>query len=293
MRPYKFSSLLGIKSLKSIRRRLLVTLKYGNFERFVKIHSGIGFRGKWTEDVACAPANEADIIETIVNSFLTMKRDQKQVARLFLPTHEWEKLLAEDLRGLGVSSGRIDRTEITCFLRNFFRNEGISGVWGGTNMYDKFLNSSLGGDVTRACRMIDQLAAWRTHVPNAQLNELDAPRIGNPWGYDLDGYLVYEPAMEYDFQSRYFSRLLNQSSKPVVLEIGGGFGGLAYNLLKRNSELTYIGVDLPVLGLLKMRPEFIKQALRRMQFRKNIENQVFPHPAFDVVAGNQLVQCGR
>ena len=31
----------------------------------------------------------------------------------------------------------------------------------------------------------------------------------------------------------------------MVVEIGGGFGGLAYHLLRCRPDVTYIGLDLP------------------------------------------------
>ena len=79
-------------------------------------------------------------------------------------------------------------------------------------------------------------AAWQRQFPDSDVTELDAPRIGNPWGYSFNGALLYEPAFEYDYHSSYFTRLLAGIEKAVVLEIGGGFGGLAYHLLKRKKS---------------------------------------------------------
>src|SRR5205814_238972 len=50
---------------------------------------------------------------------------------------------------------------------------------------------------------------------------------------------------EYNFQAHYLGRLLVDIESPVVIEIGGGFGGLAYQLLCRRPAIKYVGFDLP------------------------------------------------
>jgi putative sugar O-methyltransferase len=128
------------------------------------------------------------------------------------------------------------------FLRNFFRNEGLSGFWGHSNMFQIFSRER---SVKRADLMRQQFEAWREFFPDTDIKELEAPRIGNPWGYVIEGTLVYEPACEYHYQADYFSKLLSDISNPVVVEIGGGFGGLAYQLIKKIPGIRYIGFDLP------------------------------------------------
>jgi putative sugar O-methyltransferase len=93
--------------------------------------------------------------------------------------------------------------------------------------------------------MWEQYVVWRENLPFTPLEELDAPRVGNPWGYRFHGMLLYEPVFEYNFQAHYFDQLLHGLQTPVVVEIGGGFGGLAYHLLRCRPGVKYIGLDLP------------------------------------------------
>lgn len=87
--------------------------------------------------------------------------------------------------------------------------------------------------------------------PDVPTSELDAPAVGNPWGYVVDGQLLYEPVCEYHYHAYYTRKLMSSVPSPVVLEIGGGFGGLAYQLLKRGTDVTYIGLDLPEASFLQ------------------------------------------
>jgi hypothetical protein len=93
--------------------------------------------------------------------------------------------------------------------------------------------------------MKENYLVWRNNLPSVELKELDAPRVGNPWGYRYNDYLLYEPVFMYNFQAHYFSELLKDVEKPVVMEIGGGFGGLAHHLLRCCPSIKYIGFDLP------------------------------------------------
>ena len=110
-----------------------------------------------------------------------MKTDQQKSALAYLPAHDWKKLLESSWATNYelIKQGNYD--EIASFLRNFFRNEGISGFWGDRSMFQTFLSHDFGQDVNRAELLLQQFAAWKQYVPNVQLCELDAPRIGNPW----------------------------------------------------------------------------------------------------------------
>jgi putative sugar O-methyltransferase len=146
---------------------------------------------------------------------------------------------------------RGDAETLARLLRNFFRNEGISGFWGSDRMFQQFQNSDEHTTYHRAALMQAQFQAWKSSLPAASLEGLDAPRIGNPWGYVFEKSVVYEPAFEYNYQAHYFRTLLAHLGAPVVLEIGGGFGGLAYHILKLAPSTKYIGVDLPENSLLQ------------------------------------------
>ncbi len=46
-------------------------------------------------------------------------------------------------------------------------------------------------------------------------------------------------------------RIMSQKEKSLILEIGGGFGGLGYYLHKINANCTYIDLDIPRTLLLQ------------------------------------------
>ena len=195
-----------------------------------------------------APENESAIVLKLMKSFIDARNRQRDIYGPVPPeadNNNWRKYLEVQWSQYYKSIEQEDLSIIAPFLRNFFRNEAISGLWGDTRMFESF--ASLDGipKSERATLMEKHFETWRNALPNVLVEELEAPLIGNPWGYLIEGKLLYEPIFEYNYQANYFSTLLSQISKPVILEIGGGFGGLAYQIIKRIPNVKYIGFDLP------------------------------------------------
>lgn len=204
------------------------------------------------------PENEKEIITRLIDSFAAIERQQKFAPQPYLPGAGWKKLLELEWQGYRNAIAQKDVETVSHLFRNFFRNEGLSGFWGGENMFQAFceethfqVEAGKSQHVGRVDLFLTQYRAWRNEFPTLSLKELDAPRVGNPWGYSIDGVLLYEPVFEYHYQARYFQTLLSHLEKPVVLEIGGGFGGLGYHILKCMPNAKYIGFDLPENCLLQ------------------------------------------
>lgn len=196
-----------------------------------------------------APANEHAIVAKLMASYKAAIEEQPSVAPPYLPGAGWATLLAAEWHRYREAIDREDVAALAGLLRNFFRNEGISGFWGGGKMFEGFRDNE--GEPHRANLMLAQYQTWRDLCPTTGLAELAAPRIGNPWGYVVDGQVLYEPAFEYHYQARYFQDLVADVPEPTVLEIGGGFGGLGYQILKQAPGTKYIGLDLPENTLLQ------------------------------------------
>jgi putative sugar O-methyltransferase len=196
-----------------------------------------------------APANEHAIVAKLMASYTAAVEEQPSVAPPYLPGAGWAKLLAAEWRRYREAIDRGDVAALSGLLRDFFRNEGISGFWGADKMFEIFRNQE--GEPHRAHLMLKQYETWRSLCPTAAVAELAAPRIGNPWGYIVDGHVLYEPVFEYHYQAQYFKGLLADVPAPTVLEIGGGFGGLGYQILKQAPGTKYIGFDLPENTLLQ------------------------------------------
>jgi hypothetical protein len=75
--------------------------------------------------------------------------------------------------------------------------------------------------------------------------ELTLPPIGNPWGVAIDGIVIAPKALRYHLLATQIKEITRGTRRPVVAEIGAGYGGTAHYLLRGTEHLTYIDFDLP------------------------------------------------
>jgi putative sugar O-methyltransferase len=233
------------KMITIARRELAARRRAKELEEKIAQLEGPRFRGRWIESVETEPSNELDVVERVVRAFRAAKHRQADVPEAYQPGGSWEATLVNEWGHYQDALRRDDIREMAGYLRNFFRNEGISGLWGGGDVYDTFCRADRLAQLNRAHIMLDHYRVWRECCPLAAPEELDAPRVGNPWGFRFGDLLLYEPVFEYTYQAHYLDSLLGEMNAPVVMEIGGGFGGLAYHLLRCRPSVTYVGLDIP------------------------------------------------
>jgi hypothetical protein len=76
------------------------------------------------------------------------------------------------------------------------------------------------------------------------LHDLKGPGVGNPFGVVIDGTHISVES-EYAHSCAQQIRSLLGAENPIVAEIGGGFGGMAYYLLRDLQGVTYLDFDVP------------------------------------------------
>lgn len=185
-------------------------------------------------------------IERILSAYHKAKAYQLSLPAAYQPGVEWENDL-KTRRMLYVKALQDKNVgALNGFFSNFFRNECAGGliaysyffeIMKGSNLYKKsFINAIL--------KDLDQ---WKNLV-GGNTQDLATPFVGNPWGYLLDGKLITSVSCIHHYYANTISNILTDTESPTVLEIGGGFGGLAYYLLKSSPKMTYLGVDLPEMS---------------------------------------------
>ncbi len=226
------------ESLSSLRIEKKLSAADSRFEL-------LRFKGPWIGSSEVEPKNENETVQRVVSSFNAAQRALNNVSSPYLPSGRWKVFLRNRLGNFYDVMERNDRAEASGYFRNFFRNASVSGLWcGDLNVFEAFrLDREV--QLRRGRLMKEQYIVWRNAFPELSMAELDAPRVGNPWGFRFGDYLLYEPVFVYNYQAHFFSKLLSSLSHPVVLEIGGGFGGLAHHLMHSCPNSKYIGYDLP------------------------------------------------
>jgi hypothetical protein len=204
------------------------------------------FFGRDTAPREIPPANEDRLIPELAGAYLSATATlQAGVPAAYQANNEWRNYLDAGWRRYrdALRGGSFD--ELARLLRSYFRNEGIAGIWADRNVFETFRDLRGAAALFSAGQMMRQYLVWRELCPQSGIQELEAPAVGNPWGYRFGDALVYQPAFEYHFQARHLQNLLGAHAHPVVMEIGGGFGGLAYQLRRARPGVRYLGFDLP------------------------------------------------
>lgn len=141
-----------------------------------------------------------------------------------------------------------DENRIISILQNLFRNPLSQGLI-SRSTYDGLLKLE---DTERhqfVFRLAQDLERSLELSNYPDISYIDFPNIGNPYGIFFDSFLVHPDTPKF-LHHAYLLRKwgFRHSSRPVFLEIGGGFGGTLCYLLKtvRNSY-CYINCDLPVM----------------------------------------------
>lgn len=166
----------------------------------------------------------------------------------YQPTEWWNGIRSSCLGPVMRALRECDITSLRTMYANFFRDRCATGLIGVPyGMAKAYFQGPL-RDVHRHCYMgqaLYRLDYWLSQTGGRfGLDVLAGPKVGNPFGVLIDGALV-----PYDSEYQHYCahQILNLvSARPsVVGEIGSGYGGMAYYLLRDGKQHTYIGFDVP------------------------------------------------
>jgi hypothetical protein len=230
------------RSAERIQRR------YATDPRYVLDNVTRGFSNRASKDSPAELLDELALLQRICNAYLKAVEDQQFQPKIYRPTGWWQQVRANSL-------GQVIRVLQTCDLHslrgiysNFFRDPcstglvdrpyGMANACSGAAISDLHRRFYLGDALHRIDTWAEQVGSGFTP------RDLAGPGIGNPFGVVLDGTLIQTGAPSQHYCAQRIIRQLN-SEQAVVAEIGGGYGGMAYYLLRDRQQLTFLDFDLP------------------------------------------------
>jgi hypothetical protein len=149
-------------------------------------------------------------------------------------------LAAHDLESLGA------------MYRNFFRDPCGAGLTGLPGIVARLYGSphmSTVGEKYKHLLLIDALHRqdlWNEKTAGRySLASLETPATGNPFGVVLENAFIRTGAEDQHFYAHRTIDLLRGLERPVVAEIGGGYGGMAYYLIRDLPGVSYLDFDVP------------------------------------------------
>jgi hypothetical protein len=188
-----------------------------------------------------------EMLERICSAYVKAAQRERFAAEEYQASAWWRQVRQGSLGPVIRALGSRDTASLRRMYRNFFRDASSAGLigvpYGLTGAYfDKQI-----ADIHRRSFLGDALYGidyWKTLTGGRfPLEVLRGPETGNPFGIMIDGTLVRTGA-SYQHYSAYKIANSLSSATATVAEFGGGFGGMAYYLLRDHPGVKYIDFDL-------------------------------------------------
>ena len=77
------------------------------------------------------------------------------------------------------------------------------------------------------------------------LNKISTPEFGNQLGAYIDGNFVTIGSFFNQIISKILYEHIKHKSKPIIYDLGGGYGKLGYFLIKNFKDSCFIDFDIP------------------------------------------------
>ena len=199
--------------------------------------------GKVVEDVSPPLTKEQQysLIERLLNSYNLAQKQMQKVTEEYKVGENWFNLLKGTRKKFYETVENGDVSELTHLLNNFFRNCMSTAIGGDESTYKTFEKT-----IPIYPYLTKYFKVWKYSVKDmTPMKELAMPSIGNPFGYKVDGACINISCFLNHYRAVYISHLAKEEEMAVIGEIGGGYGGFAYYLLKQQEDKLYIGFDIP------------------------------------------------
>lgn len=191
-----------------------------------------------------ATGNNVDdqkLLKRIKRFYISNKKSQQNQPEIYQPAGEWREHVNHRMPHY---QAFYDETtdRLNELLGNFWRNElGLL-----VKQYASY--EQLKTDVSRrevySELMAHDLMIWH-NLFYADVSELQIPDVGNPWGYLWNGTLIGSKVLRYHTLMTQINGLVSDIDRPIIGEIGAGYCGMAYYLMRGYEKRVYIDFDLP------------------------------------------------
>jgi len=211
--------------------------------------------------------DDTELLERICTAYIRTVARQEDIADMYKATEWWQQVRRGSLARVRHALLERDFGALQAMYRNFYRDScstGLLGVPYGMS------TSYFGGPIKDIHRhfylshVLYRLDYWAAQTDNQfVLSDLAGPQLGNPFGIRL-GDTHIPVGAEYAHYCSHRIGLLLGAAEGAVAEIGGGFGNMAYYLLRDRPGLTYLNFDVP--ESLALSSYYLMKAFPRLNF---------------------------
>ncbi len=183
------------------------------------------------------------MISRIIESYHKAKDTQVSAGNAYQPAPMWKDFISLRQPLIDALDGK-DEVAVKDLLDNLFHN-GSSAFIVDYNLWLAVRDNDEKGKQDTIDKVMVEVRTWREFTDKLYpLEELYTPQIGNPYGCYINDVPIIPAAARYNYYSHKIKAMVDGVESPVVAEIGGGLGVVAY-FLTRDSNIKYVGFDLP------------------------------------------------
>ena len=193
-------------------------------------------------------SDDTAILERICAAYCKALEGQSSAPPPYQPTERWRQIERESLGPLKNALRERNIPALARMFRNFYRDPCSAGILGAPNGQPRAYFSGRIKDIYRhfyLSHVLYRLDYWKAVTGERfSWHDLGGPGIGNPFGVVLDGTHISVGAEYAHYCARRVADEIGPGSAAIA-EIRGGFGGVAYYLLRDRPNTTYVDFDLP------------------------------------------------
>ena len=191
--------------------------------------------------------DDTALLERICTAYIRAAKQEQIAPTAYKATGWWEQQRHGSLGSVTRALMTRDIGALRSMYGNFYRDPCSAGLISLQSLSKYYFGETI-KDIYRRSYLADalyRLDYWKKETRGCfTLRDLSGPAIGNPFGVMVEGTLIRAGADYQHYCAYRISGLLGPGAATVA-EIGGGFGGMAYYLLRDRAQTTYINFDVP------------------------------------------------
>lgn len=192
--------------------------------------------------------NDDEVLKRICRSYKLAKAKQATLGPEYRESNEWAPIYRSALKSVMAALETEDIESLGRMYRNFWRDPCSLGLVGlpvdmEATYFGEIIKEKDAKDALRDSFW--RINLWRELVSDHPISVLESPEIGNPYGFYVGNTFLKGGCDYQHYYSTQIRRLLDLQRHNTVAEIGGGYGGMAYYLLRDVEGICYLDFDLP------------------------------------------------
>jgi len=225
--------------VKTILKKLFPYIK-GFFLIFLNRNNSIKI---FTPKERVVDKSDLPLAEKILNSYKSMKLDQK--LDLYKPSSLWQQHLDNDFKFMNEAVKKDDLEKFLYFLQNFGDWNNYLGIE-NQNLIKRYSKNIFLKKYLRDEIFFGQLQLWNYfNKKHLDYNKLNMPRFGNQNGAYIEDNFVVIGSFFNEIYSQIINKYITKDKHNILIDLGGGYGKLAYYCLRNLKKYTFIDFDIP------------------------------------------------